>query len=126
MLSMVERVGIVGDLWDAATGRRLAKPDRGRLEGFRPDGKAVLFALPGNRFQFWDPIVGRLLGQPIDTEGQDRILANRPDGKSVLTLGLGGMARIWDLSKRGPIGEPLRLNCADITVAFSADGLCDR
>ena len=119
------RAGILVDLWDSTTGRRLGQPAQGQFRAFRPDGKAILFALPGNRLQLWDPIGGQPLGQPIDTKGHDYVLASRPDGQIILirdNTPPGWTAWIWDLSWPGPIGEPLRHQHAVAAAAFSADG----
>jgi WD40 repeat protein len=113
---------ILVDAWDSRTGRRLEQTAGWQLRAVRPDGKAILFALPDQRLQLWDPIGGHPIGQPIDTQGHDRVLTFRPDGQAILVGGPGETARIWDLTGPSPIGEPLRDRNGFIAAVFSADG----
>jgi WD40 repeat protein len=114
-------------LWDAATGREVARL-RGHEEPvydvrFSPDGQIVATCSWDRTVRLWDVRAKRELHRLEGHTGPVYALAFAPDGKSLASAGGGdGTVRLWDV----PTGrERARLNGHKgwvRTIAFGPDG----
>jgi WD40 repeat protein/serine/threonine protein kinase len=142
------RQGVGLELWDAATGRlvaRLQHPTRVYAVGFCPDGKTAVTATDpdlsadpqislkgsddGTRHvvRLWHVATGKSLGAPLWLQGEVGALAFSPDGKTILTgtrgsATLKGQTRLGDAATGRPLGPPLEHKYGLLALAFGPDG----
>jgi WD40 repeat protein/serine/threonine protein kinase len=114
-----------GWLWEAATGRLLAKMHtQGRVRAlvFNPDGSMLLTGTETGAAELWDVPTGRALGsaglQPFPIE----CLAFSPDGLTLVTGAQDGSARLFEVRTGKPIGRPMLHQGMVLNVAFSPNG----
>jgi WD40 repeat protein/Tfp pilus assembly protein PilF len=116
-------------VWDAATGRlvaRLAHGSRVYFGALSADGLRAITA--GNdpetgkgAARVWDVETGRTLFK-LTHEHCVRDVAYSPDGQHVVTASDDTTARVWDAATGRPVTEPLSLPGAVLSTAFSPDG----
>ncbi len=114
-------------LWDAASGRLLAKPlehQAGVDEvAFGRGGNSILVRNVDGMARLWNAAIGPQVGKPIEWDGQVDAVAFSPNGRTIVTGNADGTARLWDASAGRPVGRVMAHLAADVTsVAFSPDG----
>jgi WD40 repeat protein/DNA-binding SARP family transcriptional activator len=115
-------------MWDPATGDRLAGPlrHRGRVTSvaFRPDGDLLAAGTDdptgGGVVELWDPDTGRQVRR-LPPGDAITAVAFSPDGDLLATADEGGAVRLWD-PDTGRQMRRLRHGDAVSSVAFSPDG----
>jgi WD40 repeat protein len=111
-------------LWDAASGRELARQMGGWgafPAGFWPDGNRI-FLLSKGTAQVWDINRGSATGPPaFHPEGGILRAALGRDGQRVVTSGPERVGRLWDAASGKALGAPMILDGARL-VAISDDG----
>jgi WD40 repeat protein/serine/threonine protein kinase/tetratricopeptide (TPR) repeat protein len=115
-------------LYDAATGKPIGPPLRGRgpIYGaaFTPDGKTLITGGPSGG-QFWEVATGKEIGPPLVPQAGLTTGAFSPDGKTFAlgTWGGNGQTRLWDVATRKPIAPPIEHPGVSVSsMAFSPDG----
>jgi WD40 repeat protein len=113
-------------LWEAATGKHLARPDwrPGAVWDwiFASDGRTILMARQGRTVRLWEAATGKPLGEPLEHEAEVEMVVASPDGRAMLTVMQNASARLWETATGRAIGEPLRHKGAIRSAAFSPDG----
>ena len=113
-------------LWDAATGQRLAElkhQDAVIAVVFSPDGKFVLTGSQDRTARLWEVATGKPICPPLTHLRGVNALAFSPDGKLILTGSRDGLAQFWDATTGQSLGAPLKLHSRGVqAVAFSPDG----
>jgi RNA polymerase sigma factor (sigma-70 family) len=119
-------------LWDATTGRELAR--LGRQNGprffaqvvsvaFSPDGQTLASGSNDGTIRLWDPKTGKARREIASGQGMVYALAFAPDGKSLVSAHSEGKKLIvWD-SATGKERGRLEGHSGEVSaVAYSADG----
>lgn len=110
-------------LWDVATGQRVATVSAGgsvtEEMAFTPDGK-TLVTTDGTHLQFWDLARRHPEGPPTVVADRIYSVAFSPDGKTLAVATLAGTELI-DSTTRRPDGPPLPTGTA-YSLAWSPDG----
>jgi WD40 repeat protein len=114
-------------LWDARTGRSLARlePRGGEVlsAGYSPDGNQVLMTCEDKTARLWDAMTGEELSVFKGHEG--RVISGRfsPNGRHALTTSTDGTARIWDVATGERFATLLGGHTGPVwRGAFSPDG----
>ena len=123
-------------IWDAATGRRIAPPiqhDGTVTAAFlSPDGQRVATAfhldihaigqpLGPSFVRVWDANTGEPFIEPIQFQGDDTTVQFSPDGKRLLTPS-SFYIRVWDAKTGQPLTPPLKDRREVLSAQFSLDG----
>lgn len=116
-------------LWDGATGRRVAQPipqalpHQRRVSGlaFSADGKTIR-TVSDAKIQIWDSVTGNAIGESFGLPKGVTTATFSPDGSMVLTGSIDKTAQLWDVSARMPVGPPLHHGGAISSIACSPEG----
>lgn len=119
-------VGLSAQVWDIASGRRLATLSHQyqvNSAGFSPNGLLVVTASNDKNARIWDVTTGQVLTTLTGHSGEVRCAAFSPDGRRIVTTSNDGTARIWDSAN----GQPLATLTGHAqtymgTAVFSPDG----
>jgi WD40 repeat protein len=117
--------GDVGQLWQAASGKKLAQPMRHQgpvtAAAFSPTGRAVLTTSKDHTARLWD-MTGKELAPAL--RHRDKVYAGAfgPDGSMIVTASKDRTARLWRAATGTPIGSPLAHTGEVYAVAISPDG----
>jgi WD40 repeat protein len=114
-------------LWDAATGRPLARPmphpDQLFSVDLSPDGKTVLtVGRLDTTARLWRSDTAEPLGELPQHPGRVTAARFSPDGKYVATACLDNKARLWDWTTKQLVGAAMEHEGGVVAVACSADG----
>ena len=120
-------------IWDVQTQTRLCTLSRHgsgldsaavASNSMSPDGRAVLYAPPGNEFYLWDLQTSAQIGAPFS--GHHHHISSAvfsPDGKLVVSASHDKTVRVWDVQTRVEVCSPLRGHTDTVYSAlFSPDG----
>ncbi|TMQ05419.1 MAG: WD40 repeat domain-containing protein [Deltaproteobacteria bacterium] len=114
-------------IWDAASGARLAPPliHRGAVTSaaFSPDGTRVLTTSADHTARIWSAIGGMPLSPPLQHEGAVNDGAFSPDGTRIVTASADHAARIWNALSGQLLSQALHDDVV-WSAAFSPDGSC--
>jgi eukaryotic-like serine/threonine-protein kinase len=99
--------GHVIEILDAATGKRVATADAGKLEwatrralAYSPDGRLLAGPYEGNQIGLWEALTYRLVGTLAGHEGTVLSVAFRSDGRRLVTGGSDSIIRVWDVESK--------------------------
>jgi WD40 repeat protein/predicted Ser/Thr protein kinase len=122
--------GHVIEILDAATGKRLATADAGRLEywalrralAYSPDGRLLAGPYEDNQIGLWEAQTYRLVGTLAGHEGTVLSVAFSADGRRLVSGGADSLIRTWDVESRDCL-RTLRGHADEVFAAvFHPDG----
>jgi WD40 repeat protein/predicted Ser/Thr protein kinase len=96
------------EVLDAATGKRVATADAGKVEywatrralAYSPDGRLLAGPYEGNQIGLWEADTYRLIGTLAGHDGTVLSAAFSPDGQRLVSSGADSLIRIWDVASK--------------------------
>jgi WD40 repeat protein len=107
-IAVLGGVGHVIEILDAATGKRLATVDAGKLEpyavrralAYSPDGRLLAGSYGGNQVGLWETETYRLVGTLAGHKGTVLWVAFSADGCRLASAGAGSLIKVWDVAAK--------------------------
>jgi WD40 repeat protein/predicted Ser/Thr protein kinase len=107
-IAVLGGVGHVIEILDAATGKRLATVDAGKLEpyavrralAYSPDGRLLAGSYGGNQVGLWETETYRLVGTLTGHKGTVLWVAFSADGCRLASGGADSLIKVWDVAAK--------------------------